>query len=279
MHHPMRHPARWTPKVDRILHRSAPGPGQDPSNCSKAAGAQGARSPLYVPAGCRNKHEGTVIRDSVLSPRAKALVDRLSLFHACSIPRAVPALSCLRWFARRPTTRCSCRLPLGVPGPSSRPAARVRGRLAGRPPVGSWYTRRPAAERRSVSRRDEARDRAMGTFSGGCFCSSVRFEASEIFDAGYCHCSICQKFSGSPLCVWANTPGRAFRITAGEPKGSHPPISGCGTSAQRAALGFSGGIRTASPRETPRVEAQPSPAQEAGGARRAGATARRWAAP
>ncbi len=59
----------------------------------------------------------------------------------------------------------------------------------------------------------------METFSGGCFCGSVRFEASEIFDAGYCHCSICQKFSGSPLCVWANTPGRAFRITAGEPQG------------------------------------------------------------
>jgi hypothetical protein len=48
---------------------------------------------------------------------------------------------------------------------------------------------------------------------------SVRFEATEIFDAGYCHCSICRRFAGSPLVVWANTPARAFRVTAGSPSG------------------------------------------------------------
>ena len=56
----------------------------------------------------------------------------------------------------------------------------------------------------------------MVTFHGGCFCGGVRFEATEIFDAGYCHCSICRRFSGAPLVVWANAPGRAFRVTAGE---------------------------------------------------------------
>jgi len=56
-------------------------------------------------------------------------------------------------------------------------------------------------------------------FRGGCFCGAVRFEATEIFDAGYCHCSICRRFAGAPLVVWANTPARAFRITAGHPTG------------------------------------------------------------
>lgn len=56
-------------------------------------------------------------------------------------------------------------------------------------------------------------------FQGGCFCGAVRFEIGEIFDAGYCHCSICRRFSGSAFVLWANAPGRAFRITAGDPVG------------------------------------------------------------
>jgi hypothetical protein len=56
-------------------------------------------------------------------------------------------------------------------------------------------------------------------FRGGCFCGAVRFELTEIFDAGYCHCSVCRRFSGAPLVVWANAPARAFRITAGHPAG------------------------------------------------------------
>jgi hypothetical protein len=57
------------------------------------------------------------------------------------------------------------------------------------------------------------------TFRGGCFCGAVRFELSEIFDAGYCHCSVCRRFSGAPFVLWANAPGRAFRLTAGAPAG------------------------------------------------------------
>lgn len=57
------------------------------------------------------------------------------------------------------------------------------------------------------------------TFRGGCFCGAVRFEIRELFDAGYCHCSICRRFSGSPFVLWANAPGRAFRLVAGRPRG------------------------------------------------------------
>jgi hypothetical protein len=54
---------------------------------------------------------------------------------------------------------------------------------------------------------------------GGCFCGAVRFEADELFDTGYCHCSICQRFSGAPAVAWANMPARSFRITRGLPRG------------------------------------------------------------
>lgn len=59
----------------------------------------------------------------------------------------------------------------------------------------------------------------METFRGGCFCGAIRFELSEIFDTGYCHCSICRRFSGSPAILWANAPARAFHLTAGTPAG------------------------------------------------------------
>jgi hypothetical protein len=51
-----------------------------------------------------------------------------------------------------------------------------------------------------------------GTFRGGCFCGAVRFELTEILDAGYCHCSNCRRFSGAPLLVWANAPGHAAHV-------------------------------------------------------------------
>ena len=55
------------------------------------------------------------------------------------------------------------------------------------------------------------------TFQGGCYCGDVRFEVSDIFDAGYCHCSICRRLSGAPAIVWASAPIHSFRLTQGSP--------------------------------------------------------------
>ena len=53
------------------------------------------------------------------------------------------------------------------------------------------------------------------TFQGGCYCGDIRFEVSDIFDAGYCHCSICRRLSGAPAIVWASAPTHSFRLTQG----------------------------------------------------------------
>jgi hypothetical protein len=55
------------------------------------------------------------------------------------------------------------------------------------------------------------------TIRGGCYCGAIRFEVDDLFDAGYCHCSICQRFSGAPAVAWANTPARNFRLIRGTP--------------------------------------------------------------
>ncbi len=39
--------------------------------------------------------------------------------------------------------------------------------------------------------------RIDGPLEGGCHCGAIRYRASAVFDAGYCHCSICRRISGS----------------------------------------------------------------------------------
>jgi hypothetical protein len=53
--------------------------------------------------------------------------------------------------------------------------------------------------------------------TGGCNCGAVRFEVSEPFvSAVYCHCTRCQRRTGTGASANGRTAPGAFRITAGE---------------------------------------------------------------
>jgi hypothetical protein len=53
--------------------------------------------------------------------------------------------------------------------------------------------------------------------SGGCLCGSVRFELSEPpLEAGYCHCTRCQRRTGNASSAQARIDGRTFRLLSGE---------------------------------------------------------------
>lgn len=53
--------------------------------------------------------------------------------------------------------------------------------------------------------------------TGGCLCGGVRFELSEpATDAGYCHCTRCQKRTGSAASVQARIDSRTFHLLQGE---------------------------------------------------------------
>jgi hypothetical protein len=64
--------------------------------------------------------------------------------------------------------------------------------------------------------------------TGGCLCGSVRFEVTEpLVVAAYCHCTRCQRRSGSGAAVSALTAPGSVRITAGEELlGSFDPPDG-----------------------------------------------------
>jgi hypothetical protein len=53
--------------------------------------------------------------------------------------------------------------------------------------------------------------------TGGCLCGGVRFEVtSPPVSAGYCHCTRCQRRTGTAASVQARIEPGSLRITAGE---------------------------------------------------------------
>ncbi len=53
--------------------------------------------------------------------------------------------------------------------------------------------------------------------TGGCLCGSVRFEVTEPLElATYCHCTRCQRRSGTAASASALVPRRALRVLSGE---------------------------------------------------------------
>lgn len=54
---------------------------------------------------------------------------------------------------------------------------------------------------------------------GGCLCGAVRYEISApSISTGYCHCRICQKFTGSAMSTWTAFPASAVSFPDLEPK-------------------------------------------------------------
>jgi hypothetical protein len=53
--------------------------------------------------------------------------------------------------------------------------------------------------------------------TGGCLCGGVRFEISEpLGEAGYCHCTRCQRRTGAGASIQAATSASALTFVSGE---------------------------------------------------------------
>lgn len=68
-----------------------------------------------------------------------------------------------------------------------------------------------------------------GSLQGGCLCGAVRFELSAPpVIAGYCHCTRCQRRTGTGSSVQAAVDGRSFRLLSGAEfvGGWKPPDAG-----------------------------------------------------
>lgn len=51
--------------------------------------------------------------------------------------------------------------------------------------------------------------------TGGCACGTVRYRADAPYDAGWCHCRVCQRVSGAPAVAFATVKLRDFVVEAG----------------------------------------------------------------
>jgi hypothetical protein len=95
------------------------------------------------------------------------------------------------------------------------------------------------------------------SLTGGCLCGGVRFEVTEPpLAAGYCHCTRCQRRTGTAASVQAHVAPGSLEITAGpELVGSYEPDDGfakefcsaCGSAlwSRDPATGNIGGVRLA----------------------------------
>jgi hypothetical protein len=55
------------------------------------------------------------------------------------------------------------------------------------------------------------------SLTGGCLCGAVRFELTEApRHAGYCHCTRCQRRTGTAASAQARIDGRTLRILSGQ---------------------------------------------------------------
>ena len=55
--------------------------------------------------------------------------------------------------------------------------------------------------------------------TGGCLCGEVRYRVTEPpLDTNFCHCRMCQKFSGAPVTVGSIYRDSAVQFTKGEPR-------------------------------------------------------------
>ena len=55
--------------------------------------------------------------------------------------------------------------------------------------------------------------------TGGCLCGEIRYRVTApAIDTNFCHCRICQKFSGAPVTAGSTYPIDAVQFTKGEPK-------------------------------------------------------------
>jgi hypothetical protein len=58
---------------------------------------------------------------------------------------------------------------------------------------------------------------AQAPLQGGCLCGAVRFEITMPFvSSGYCHCTYCQRRTGTGSSANARVPQAGFRLLSGE---------------------------------------------------------------
>lgn len=60
---------------------------------------------------------------------------------------------------------------------------------------------------------------AATAIRGGCLCGDIRFEINAPpISTGYCHCRICQRFTGSAMSTWTAFPSASVAFAGAEPR-------------------------------------------------------------
>lgn len=83
----------------------------------------------------------------------------------------------------------------------------------------SWERNRPRLPVAILVATEQPEAERSLKIDGSCYCGAVRFEAEASPDAAViCHCSDCQRFSGSAFRISIGVSKESFKLLAGVPK-------------------------------------------------------------
>ena len=79
----------------------------------------------------------------------------------------------------------------------------------------------------TIARTSDSLPSPQAPLQGGCLCGAVRFEITAPFvSAGYCHCTHCQRRTGTGSSANGRVPREGFRLLQGEEqlRSFQPPV-------------------------------------------------------
>lgn len=92
-------------------------------------------------------------------------------------------------------------------------------------PAGNKAAQKKAAAKKPATKKSAAKkavagktaaSRKLASLTGRCLCGEIRYRLTPLAaEVDYCHCTMCQRWSGAPVSAWAQVPASQFRVTHG----------------------------------------------------------------
>ncbi len=84
---------------------------------------------------------------------------------------------------------------------------------------GNFDRKLTVSENESVRPFFDLKEKKWTPIAGGCLCGEIRYLINEpLIDSNFCHCRMCQLFSGAPVIAASVVPKKAMIFSKGDPK-------------------------------------------------------------
>ena len=102
---------------------------------------------------------------------------------------------------------------------TGRPILSERKKTALKKAAGQGSVANKATAKKTATKvKKPAAAKKLAVLAGGCLCGEIRYRLTPLSaDVDFCHCAMCQRWSGAPVSAWAQVPASQFRLVKGTP--------------------------------------------------------------